>query len=458
MTALDFFYEKFVAFCNEYDLVEKYNKGLAVRGYYYDLSCKPFILAKLTSCIFDHTLNWVHTPSPERYSWNEIHLRWRDRWEDLKIELKNLKDSLEPTTIHFYRANSLYMDNLPGNIQGLYYREQVVPIRECPLEDFDSIGHYKYPKDASALGHFSTPLLEMIFKCESPVEFKEYCVEDAVKMSNNFISVMQEFPAGMSAILEIGTPKKVDYLDIDRLTGKVSFLPIEKTHRKGFSPLNAYSDSNRKTTTIGRLLNKFNCSSYLSRCDIERISNFISGSGENLKVEIWDSSRIKEAYLCDNYAKELTCIKSTLHNSCMRHSKCQDFFEFYEKAHAKIAVALNAEKKICARALLWEINDSLYFLDRIYSISPFYYIHFARIVASMVPIDFYKVDRTIYNVNTHSEADYPAYRLFRKELIDYKGPVPYVDTFNIFDAVRGELLTEAKVYNLHDTEGNLITI
>lgn len=27
MTALDFFYDEFVAFCNKYDLVEQFNKG-----------------------------------------------------------------------------------------------------------------------------------------------------------------------------------------------------------------------------------------------------------------------------------------------------------------------------------------------------------------------------------------------------------------------------------------------
>lgn len=458
MTALDFFYNEFVAFCNKYDIVEKYNKGLALKSYYYDLSCKPFILAKLKPNIFDHTLNWSQTACSEGHSWNEIHCLWRDRWNELRIELKKLKDSLEPTVIHYYRGNSSYIENLPSIVQGLYYREQVVPIIEYPLEDVDPIRKYKYPEGANALGHFSSLLVDTILECKSPIEFKEYRVEDTVKMSHDFLSTMKEFPVGMSAILEIGTPKKVDYLDIDRMTGKVSFLPIEKTLRKDFSPLNAYNDSNRKVTTIGRLLNKFNCNGYLDKCDIERISNFLSGCGEHLKVEIWDSNRIKEAYLSDSYAKELACIKSTLHNSCMRYPKCQDFFEFYERAHTKIAVALNSEGKICARALLWEINDSLYFLDRIYSISPFYYIRFAKTVADMVPINFYKIDRTIYNINTHLEDNYPAYRLFRKELIDYKGPAPYLDTFNIFDAARGELFTEAKMYNLHDTEGNLIEI
>lgn len=93
-------------------------------------------------------------------------------------------------------------------------------------------------------------------------------------------------------------------------------------------------------------------------------------------------------------------------------------------------------------------------MDRIYSISPFYYVKFAKAVASKVPIDFYKV----YNIKTLTEVEMPVYRLFRPKLINYEGSVPYVDTFYIFDSTCGELLTDAKIFRLQSTEGNLIYI
>lgn len=142
----------------------------------------------------------------------------------------------------------------------------------------------------------------------------------------------------------------------------------------------------------------------------------------------------------------------------MRFPECQDFFEFYERAHTKIVVALDEKKKICARALLWKINDSLYFLDRIYSISPFYNVKFAKIIAKQFPIDFYKVGKTIYDMKTYSESPIPSYRIFREGLVNYTGPVPYVDTFCIFDSVRGELLTTSGLYRLHNTGGQLINL
>lgn len=85
-------------------------------------------------------------------------------------------------------------------------------------------------------------------------------------------------------------------------------------------------------------------------------------------------------------------------------------------------------------------------------------LHFAKAVASKVPIDFYKVDRTIYSIKTLTEVEMPVYRLFRPKLINYEGLVPYVDTFYIFDSTCGELLTDAKIFRLQTTEGNLIHI
>lgn len=68
MTALDFLYDEFVAFCNKYDLVEQFNKGLQIKGFPYELSCKPFILSRLSPEIFNHSLHWAETPTQ-----NHIH-------------------------------------------------------------------------------------------------------------------------------------------------------------------------------------------------------------------------------------------------------------------------------------------------------------------------------------------------------------------------------------------------
>lgn len=458
MTALDFFYDEFVAFCNKYDLVEQFNKGLQIKGFPYELSCKPFILSRLSPEIFNYSLHWAETPTPKSHSWREIHDLWVEKSVEIENSFKKKSKVFESFPVYYFKYEGYdYLDYVSDHIRQLYYADQLIPVRVKDAEQVDVKNGC--PKGVHIISNMSMWALEMVTKYKGVVEYKEYDLgKNIIRMSDKFTSIMKAFPAGLSAILELNPSKKVNYLDIDYNTGKVSYLPIEKTLKKDFEPTRAYIDSNRKTTTIGRLLNKFNWALYLDRCDIERISNFVSGYGETLSVEIWEPEKIRIAYLEDNYAEELRCIKSTLHNSCMRHAECQDFFEFYEKADVKIAVALDEKGKVCARAILWQINDSLYFLDRIYSISPFYYVKFAKAVASKVPIDFYKVDRTIYSIKTLTEVEMPVYRLFRPKLINYEGLVPYVDTFYIFDSTCGELLTDAKIFRLQTTEGNLIHI
>ena len=458
MTALDFFYDEFVAFCNKYDLVEQFNKGLQIKGFPYELSCKPFILSRLSPEIFNSSLHWAETPTPKSHSWREIHDLWVEKSVEIENSFKKKSKVFESFPVYYFKYEGYdYLDYVSDHIRQLYYADRLIPVRVKDAEQVDVKNGC--PKGVHIISNMSMWALKMVTKYKGVVEYKEYDLgKNIIRMSDKFTSIMKAFPAGLSAILELNPSKKVNYLDIDYNTGKVSYLPIEKTLKKDFEPTRAYIDSNRKTTTIGRLLNKFNWALYLDRCDIERISNFVSGYGETLSVEIWEPEKIRIAYLEDNYAEELRCIKSTLHNSCMRHAECQDFFEFYEKADVKIAVALDEKGKVCARAILWQINDSLYFLDRIYSISPFYYVKFAKAVASKVPIDFYKVDRTIYSIKTLTEVEMPVYRLFRPKLINYEGLVPYVDTFYIFDSTCGELLTDAKIFSLQTTEGNLIHI
>lgn len=458
MTALDFFYDEFVAFCNKYDLVEQFNKGLQIKGFPYELSCKPFILSRLSPEIFNCSLHWAETPTPKSHSWREIHDLWVEKSAKIENSFKKKSKVFESFPVYYFKYKGYdYLDYVSDHIRQLYYADQLIPVRVIDVEQVDVKNGC--PEGVHIISNMSMWALKMVTKYKGVVEYKEYDLgKNIIRMSDKFASIMKAFPAGLSAILELNPSKKVNYLDIDYNTGKVSYLPIEKTLKKDFESVRAYADSNRKTTTIGRLLNKFNWAPYIDRCDIERISNFVSGYGETLSVEIWEPEKIRIAYLEDNYAEELRCIKSTLHNSCMRRAECQDFFEFYEKADVKIAVALDEKGKVCARAILWQINDSLYFLDRIYSISPFYYVKFAKAVASKVPIDFYKVDKTIYNIKTLTEVKMPAYKLFRPKLINYEGLVPYVDTFYIFDSSCGELLTDAKIFRLQSTKGNLIPI
>lgn len=87
---------------------------------------------------------------------------------------------------------------------------------------------------------------------------------------------------------------------------------------------------------------------------------------EELKVTIWPSNRIKEAYYEKNYYKNC----GTLGNSCMRHKSMQKALNFYILNKVKIAVVLE-RGKIAARALFWEDiktfgGKKIIYLDRVY--------------------------------------------------------------------------------------------
>lgn len=62
----------------------------------------------------------------------------------------------------------------------------------------------------------------------------------------------------------------------------------------------------------------------------------------------------------------------TLGGSCMRHEKCQPFFDIYVKNPEKVALLIlnpvkPREERICARALLWRDTKDRTFMDRVYT-------------------------------------------------------------------------------------------
>jgi hypothetical protein len=59
---------------------------------------------------------------------------------------------------------------------------------------------------------------------------------------------------------------------------------------------------------------------------------------------------------------------SSLGNSCMRHSSCSEFIEFYARNEecVKMVIALDADDKLVGRALLWTTDSGIKLMDRIY--------------------------------------------------------------------------------------------
>jgi len=81
---------------------------------------------------------------------------------------------------------------------------------------------------------------------------------------------------------------------------------------------------------------------------------------------------IKYWYLRDRYSH--FNIKSELWNSCMSYHNCQKKLKIYTENPDKVALAiyLDDDDKLLARALIWKLDDGRIYMDRIYAVSDTY--------------------------------------------------------------------------------------
>ena len=112
--------------------------------------------------------------------------------------------------------------------------------------------------------------------------------------------------------------------------------------------------------------------------DFEKFSNLVKsyisvmgdedGIGRNVTMEIISGEAIKEAYHEENYSR-LMGTGSNLWNSCMRYESCQGYFGIYtlNPNQVQMLVALDSERKVLGRALLWNFTDNTKGMDTIYA-------------------------------------------------------------------------------------------
>lgn len=453
MTILDIVYDEFIKFLNENKVIEYYNQGLLQR-YNWDASNKFQILVFMSPSIIDSTLTWSQTPIRDDKSWSSLNNQWDTRYYRIFQEVQ--VSELDPTPL-YYMHNSMYEREI-GNA---YDVMQSCNILKCSnLSSLPSklipLGLRKTKTEYTLFYGISDHFLSTIVDKGIPLELIPLNQENLLVSSTDFYKTIKAFSS--KVLSAIWYPRKelpFNYLNVNTETGKVSYLPKEKD--KDVPEDEKYISKKRRETSMGRLLVRLAEEGFLDKCDIERASNFFSGLSKAVNIEIWDADRIREAYLEENYSPKMDCINSTLHNSCMRHPGCQDFFDFYKAAHAQIAVLLDENKKVLSRAILWKVNEDTYYLDRIYSTSPFYYIRFANAVKEKVNLKYYRVDGEFYDASTNKVLGemhkLEPYILQTNELKTYEGLYPYMDTFHIYIPSLG-IITNSGAFALRSTEGN----
>jgi len=123
-------------------------------------------------------------------------------------------------------------------------------------------------------------------------------------------------------------------------------------------------DFDTEPSTFKNFAELFTETDYDQFNNLFRIEGFRQGDGG--EVIYVRGHWIQELYLEKNYAST----SGTLGNSCMRYSRTNKFLEIYSKnpSVCKLAVILNQDGKVQARALVWTV-DGVDYYDRIYATS-----------------------------------------------------------------------------------------
>lgn len=447
MNILDYIYNEFIKFLEDNNVVASYDEGL-ISSKDFSLYDKRKVLEIMGERIIDHSFCWIDTPISNG-SWDNLNDKWIKKFRNIFREEQFAKDVTEPITIYY--TDSKYVIEKLDIYSNISAREEVRRI----------FSNGTFPEEIGTsylIWEYSGNLLSWIRSFNNiPIKFEKFDEHNVIQTSSIFQAALEGFESRIEKVIfQTGSNLPLNYIDLDLNTGKVSYLLKDKI--KEVPEDEYYTSSKRTTTTIGKLLVKLDTYHVIDKCDIERISNYFRGISRKINIEVLEGEGIKWAYLESNYAPENTCIRSTLHNSCMRYEGCQSYFDFYIAAHAKIAVLLNDHKKVESRALLWEVGPNKYYLDRIYSVTPFTNIRFVTALKTKYNIEYFRVDSKLYDANTFEEIkggiSKLEYVIQTEELKNYEGNFPYADSFIYYIKPLGLICTNSSVLLLHRTDGS----
>lgn len=137
---------------------------------------------------------------------------------------------------------------------------------------------------------------------------------------------------------------------------KVIFLPANKPDEARYY----------QKLRLGKFINKFKFD--VSNSELETYVNHIIGNHiSNSDFEVVLGDDIKHYYHENSYSgyKDI----GTLGGSCMRHNSCSNYFNVYTKnKHVCSMLILKVDNELVGRALLWETDEGVKLMDRIYGV------------------------------------------------------------------------------------------
>jgi hypothetical protein len=239
---------------------------------------------------------------------------------------------------------------------------------------------------------------------------------------------------------------------------EMSFVPAGKSTI--LTPEGLWSKELRQTGKYGKVLRKVISSLAPHKTivdkDLEELVNIIKASFSPGAFELVSGEDIRDAYNGNNYNFDESL--GSLGESCMRHDRCQDYFDIYVNNPDVVSMlVLRSGMGILGRALVWKTDSGITFMDRIYGSD-----------STMEKFKGYAKEKGWYYKKEQSyhspqrfgnpDGDYESLDL-QVQLSDSSGSgyYPYLDTMCFHNNDRGILYNyngEGASRYLRDTSGN----
>lgn len=228
-------------------------------------------------------------------------------------------------------------------------------------------------------------------------KFDNYLIKEAKEvieipfyMSDKLTSILQRIKSDTvaSTLLSDTSKHDISYLDIDKTdTNKITGLESSRINRFEGLDLNRkpspdheiWKSTLRMNTKCGNMINRLYPGKF-TNVDIDkfyaRFEPEVNSKGENPRFQLVKGEDIRTWYYEGKYDGQL--------GSCMRHQKCQPFFDIYvenpEKCSLLIYFSERDPNKVLARSLVWhnlmkpsgdtiEEKDPYTLMDRVYYVN-----------------------------------------------------------------------------------------
>lgn len=240
---------------------------------------------------------------------------------------------------------------------------------------------------------------------------KEELVEDPI----NFISISKEDPT------------------------KLTYLTNDKIYKSGIDPdyIEDIWKLNKIPAKPAVALKKLFKDIHEKDMDLFTTLFKAAVSQKDFELKVLQGDEMVKYYSYKSYHPE---IGGTLHNSCMKHDHCYDYFDIYTRNPevCKMLVMIDSRGRLLGRALLWkaiefETGNEIQVMDRIYCVDDSKNMHYFKEWADENGYIYKKEQRWQNSLffETHGSTRFVKLhvKINKKAFIKY----PYVDTFKFWD-------------------------